>query len=259
MSEIKKGYVVLNLLPYKEKLKKDGIRSFSFLMSFFGIAGIVFVSLIHSYYSLTIESQEERNKKLTEVNKKLEIDIKEIATLKEQIKETLEKRQVVEKLQVNRSDGVNVFNELSRSLPEGVVLKAIKRTGDKVNLVGLTQSSSKVSNYVINLDATSVFDKPEIVEVKSVLMKATSSKKSMNMGNTLYGEDLKTNEFSVNVSLERTIVVEKEKKNTSASVAKPTIPSVSLNNANTALVTPISKANEVKEKANNEADKKGKE
>lgn len=251
MKEITKGYVVLNLLTYREKLKKEGLRNFGMLMGFFGLAGIVLVGLGHSYYSLQIKDQEIRNKKMTEVNKKLEGDIKEIATLKDQIKETIAKRQVVEKLQVNRSDGVNIFNELSKNIPEGVVLKSIKRTGDKVNLIGLTQSSSKVSNFVIDLDSTPVFDRPEIVEVKSVLMKAPVSKKNTSkLGNLLYGDDLKTNEFSVNVSLERKIIVEKK---TDKKAAPKSATSDSKNK------TPQERATEVKNQAKEDADKKVKE
>lgn len=202
------GFILINLLPYREKIKADKIRQFGLLMGFFALlaGGLIFTG--HTYLSVKIDEQESRNKFIEEENKKLDRDIKAIVNLKDEIKETLAKRQVVESLQVNRSDGVNIMNELANQLPEGSVLKSVERVGEKITIVGQTQSNAKVSNYMTNLDATPVFTNPELVEVKAITL--TSAK--TNSKQKTVADELKINEFTINVTMERKIEPKEEPK-----------------------------------------------
>jgi type IV pilus assembly protein PilN len=192
--KIEKGYIVINLLPYREKLKKEKIRQLSLLMGFFAVCAAAVVFVMYSLMNYELNEQNQRNSYIANENKKLDADIKEIANLKADIKDTLAKRQVVESLQVNRSDAVSILNDVSNQLPENTTLKWVKQEGNKITIVGDTTSNNKVSNYMTNLSATNFFINPELVEVKSVQITNTKA-------NSKVSDDQNLNEFTMNVYL----------------------------------------------------------
>lgn len=207
--ENKKGYVLINLLPYRERLKKEGIQKFGILMGLFvALSGAVILSG-HTYLSLKIDSQNTKNAFIQKENKALDGQIKEIATLRDEIKETLAKRQVVERLQVNRADGVNVMNEVSIRMPEGLVVKSINKVGEKVTIVGETQSNAKVAEYMTALDSSEVFELPQLIEVKSITARKAPGR---NAPRGVAVEEINSNEFSLTVNMERKVEVEEVKK-----------------------------------------------
>lgn len=207
--ENNKGYVLINLLPYREKLKKEGIQKFGVLMGLFVLLSGAVILSGHTYLSVKIDSQNARNSFIEKENKALDAQIKEIATLKDEIKETLAKRQVVERLQVNRADGVNVLNEVSIKMPEGLVVKSVNKVGEKVTIVGETQSNAKVAEYMTALDSSEVFELPQLIEVKSITAKKPVGR---NAPRGAAVEEINSNEFSLTVNMERKVEVEEVKK-----------------------------------------------
>ena len=80
-----KGYIFINLLPYREQIRKEQIKQFSLLMGFFAAIAAFIVFVMYSAFSLEIESQNSRNEYIQKQNKKLDNDIKSIALLKDEI------------------------------------------------------------------------------------------------------------------------------------------------------------------------------
>jgi type IV pilus assembly protein PilN len=75
-----------------------------------------------------------------------------------------------------------------RQLPDGVHLKAMKQTGQKVNVVGYATSNARVSTLMRNLEASPWLEAPTLIEVKA----------------TKLGKDnIILNEFILNVSISR--------------------------------------------------------
>ncbi len=212
---MEQGYIVTNLLPYREKLKKEKIKNLIMLLGIFAVASIVSLFLVSSYLSLLNDSQNSRNKFIESENKKLENEIKEIATLKEDIQQTLSKRKVVENLQTNRSDSVNVLNSISELLPEGTILKNVKQQENKITIVGTTTTNSKVSNYMSSLDDSPVFINSQVIEVKSIQV-PLSSVNAKKAGNNSKPIMITQSEFTINTELERKIEEEKVEKKPSS-------------------------------------------
>lgn len=196
MEEIQKGYVFVNLLPYREKNKKEKIQNITAYLVMYALIAISFIVLAYTYYSLEIDNQKDRNLYIEKENKKLDNKIKEIADLKDNIKQTLEKRKVVEILQVNRSDAVNLFNNIANELPEGTSLKTVNQKEedgkDKITITGITQSNNKVSEYMTKLEKAGYMN-PYLVETKAV----QTTKKQ---GNKIV-DDMLYNEFTIFVYL----------------------------------------------------------
>ena len=165
------GYVFINLLPYRERNKKEKITQIVMYLSFYVIVAITLLIVAYSYVSLEIDNQRDRNSYIEKENKKLDDIIKSIAELKDNIKQTLEKRKVVEVLQVNRSDAVNLLNKIANVLPEGTSLKSVTQKeesgADKITIIGITQSNNKVSEYMTALENAGYVN-PSLIETKAV-------------------------------------------------------------------------------------------
>ena len=174
-----KGYVFINLLPYREKNKKEKLKKVITYLSMFGLVSATLLVLAYSYISYEIDNQKSRNVYIEKENKKLDNKITEIAELKESIKQTLEKRKVVEVLQLNRGDAVNLLNNLANLLPDGTSIKSVQQKleegRDKITIVGITQSNNKVSAYMTSLEVAGYLN-PSLVETKAIQVKTTNSK-----------------------------------------------------------------------------------
>jgi len=196
MEEIQKGYVFVNLLPYREKNKKEKIQNITLYLVMYALISITLIVLAYSFYSFEIDNQKDRNSYIEKQNKKLDDKIKEIADLKDNIKQTLEKRKVVEVLQVNRSDAVNLFNNIANLLPEGTSLKTVVQKEedgkDKITITGMTQSNNKVSEYMTSLEKAGYVN-PYLVETKAI---QTTKKQG---GKVV--DDIMYNEFTIFVYL----------------------------------------------------------
>lgn len=163
----KGSYIFINLMPYRQEIKKEQIKQFSLHMAVYAIISCFVLFVTYSTFGVEIDKQELRNKHLADAVRKLDVEIKEIATLQSQITTTLEKRKVVEDLQVNRSDSVNMLNDLSLHIPDGVELTSLVQTNDKINIVGVTNANNKISNYMTNLSKTKTFINPQLTQMIS--------------------------------------------------------------------------------------------
>ena len=174
----------INLLPHREMKRAVRRREFNFILLGILVGCAAFWYLGKLYLDERIATQQRRNDVLVVENKKLTEQIDEIKKLKEQTAALLARKQVVETLQVNRSASVKLVDQLVRQLPDGVYLKAIKQTGQKINMVGLAQSNARVSTLMRNLESSPYLEKPELVEIKAIT-----------------DRNQRVNEFSLNISL----------------------------------------------------------
>ena len=176
----------INLLPHREEKRKARRQQFWLLAAVAAISGLVVWFVGHSVIAGYVESQEEKNVFLKEQIAELDKEIAEIKGLREQTEALLSRKQVIESLQVNRTETVQIFNELANQMPEGVYLRALKQTGSRINLVGYAQSNARVSNLMRNLEASPNLERADLVEVKAATL-----------------NNRRVSEFSLNVSIER--------------------------------------------------------
>ncbi len=172
----------VNLLPHREE-KRQALRQ-----QFYALSGLVAVLaafiwfLGYSFINNLIERQVEKNNFLKSEIAVLDKQIEEIKKLKEQTESLLQRKQVIESLQANRTETVHLFNELAKQLPSGVYLKSIKQEGQKVTLAGNAQSNARVSALMHNLDESPILERPVLIEIKAAQVgKRRMSEFSMNV------------------------------------------------------------------------------
>ena len=118
--------------------------------------------------SASIEHQQERNDILTDEIAELDKQIEEIIGLEARSSRLLARMEIIETLQRSRPEIVHVFDELVRMLPDGVYLTALKQTGNRIEMRGVAQSSTRVSAFMRNIDSSEWLADPalEVVETQ---------------------------------------------------------------------------------------------
>lgn len=157
----------INLLPHRELKRAARRRQLNVLLGVAVAIGMLSVVLGHMVISARQSSQEERNAYLTQEIAKLDAQIVEIKKIREQTQALLERKQVVETLQSNRTEVVHLFDQMIRLLPDGLYLKSFKQTADIVNIGGYTQSSARVSTLMRSLEDSPWFEQPSLIEIKA--------------------------------------------------------------------------------------------
>jgi len=122
---------------------------------------------MYQYYDRQISTQNDRNNFLATEIKKLDKDIAEINELRNQIQALLARKQIIETLQADRAQTVHLLEQMVRQMPEGVYLKSMRQTSQKVHVIGYAQSNARVSTLMRNIEASPWLDQPLLVEVKS--------------------------------------------------------------------------------------------
>ncbi len=75
--------------------------------------------------------------------------------------------EIIEKLQRSRPEIVHVFDEIVRTLPEGVYLTGVKQTEKRLKFDGIAQSSTRVSSFMRNIDGSQWLRNPELEVVQT--------------------------------------------------------------------------------------------
>lgn len=157
----------INLLPHREERRKRSRQHFATVSGGTAIVGIALAFLMYQYYERQISTQNDRNTFLGTEIKKLDKDIAEINELRNQIQALLARKQIIETLQADRAQTVHLLEQMVRQMPEGVYLKSLRQTAQKVHIVGFAQSNARVSTLMRNIEASPWLDQPLLVEVKA--------------------------------------------------------------------------------------------
>jgi type IV pilus assembly protein PilN len=157
----------VNLLPHRAERRQRQKKAFFFLTGLSAVAGLALVFAVWSVLQGQIASQRERNDFITAENRKLDLEIREIATLRQEIEALRSRQRAVEDLQADRNQPVHLMDELTRQVPEGIYLRSVKQTDRKVNVAGWAASNERVSEFLRNLQSNSKFlERPELVEIR---------------------------------------------------------------------------------------------
>ncbi|MGH8466170.1 MAG: PilN domain-containing protein, partial [Pseudomonas sp.] len=157
----------INLLPWRAERRKQRQREFMTMLGFAAIAGVVLSALIWFYYDRQVSGQGDRNTYLQAEIARVKEQNKEIDRLDRQKDRLLARKKVIEQLQAKRSQMVHLFDALVRTIPDGLVLTALKQEGDILTLEGRTQSNARVSAYMRNLESSGWMTKPELSVIEA--------------------------------------------------------------------------------------------
>ena len=158
----------INLLPWRERERAE--RKQQFLVSLGITAGLaaVLVFAADRYFVSMINNQAARNQYLTEQITKLDREIAEIRELQQQKRELTARMEVIQNLQGMRPVIVRLFDELVRTLPDGVYFNNLTSDETSISIQGVAESNSRVSALMRALDESEWFDNSALRQVAAV-------------------------------------------------------------------------------------------
>ena len=159
--------IKINLLPHRQQRRAKRQREFNLMLAMACIVGLTVLILGQTFISNSISEQESRNTRLSNAITKFDKDLVEIKALKSKINDVIERKKIVENLQVNRSQAVILLDEITRKLPEGVYLKSIKQQGSDISIIGVADTNARVATLVRNINNSEHLASPNLVEIKS--------------------------------------------------------------------------------------------
>ncbi|GHT92191.1 pilus assembly protein PilP [Betaproteobacteria bacterium] len=157
----------INLLPYKEEIRKAKRKQFYSMAVMFAILGAVIVGLVYTTVELAISNQRSTNKALQDAIDAAKDQVEEIAKIKAQTQALLGRKNAIESLQTDRANTVHLLSELVQQTPEGIYLIEVKQTGRAVMVKGYTQSNSRVSNFMRNIESSNWMAASQLIEVRA--------------------------------------------------------------------------------------------
>ena len=157
----------INLLPWREGQRKERKLAFLVALGVAALAAGVASFAAYLLYGSMIESQQHRNQQLRVEIKTLDKQIEEINNLEVAKQKFIARMEIIEKLQRSRPEIVHVFDEIVRTLPEGVYLTGVKQTDKRLRFDGVAQSSTRVSSFMRNLDGSRWLRNPELEVVQT--------------------------------------------------------------------------------------------
>jgi len=157
----------INLLPWREQERKVRRREFMVAAGGAIFAAVIFVLGGKVMYSSWTDAQREKNNLLTKEIVKLDAQIADIQDLENRKQRLVARMEIIEKLQRKRPEIVHLFDEIVKTVPEGIYLTAIKQTGNKLEIHGVAQSSTRVSTFMRNIDSSVWMDNPVLQVVES--------------------------------------------------------------------------------------------
>ena len=158
--------ILINLLPHREEARKRRKEAFQATMFASFLLGLAIAGAVYWWFQIMITDQQNKNAFLQAEIKVLEGQIKEIASIEDEIASLRARQKAVEDLQSDRNLPVHLLTELVKQLPDGVYITAIKQSGQMISMQGMAQSNERVSELLRNLASnTPWLTKPELVEI----------------------------------------------------------------------------------------------
>ncbi|KQP23221.1 PilN domain-containing protein [Pseudorhodoferax sp. Leaf267] len=163
--------ILINLLPHREAARKARRDAFHVTLGASALVGLLLAAVVYFWFQGQIETQRNRNGFLQSQIQTLDNQIKEIATIEQEIAALTARQKAVEDLQADRNLPVHLLNELVRQTPNGVYITSLRQENQSVTLAGVAQSNERISELLRNLtDSTPWLAKPELTEIVSATL-----------------------------------------------------------------------------------------
>lgn len=157
----------INLLPWREELREERRKRFLTALAAVLVVAVGAVVVADQYIGSEINRQTARNHHVSQQIALLDERIKQISELKTRRQQLVERMKIIQDLQGNRPVSGRIFDQLARTLPDGVYFTEVKMTGKTLSITGVAASNNRVSDLMRNLDASDWLEAPSLTEVKA--------------------------------------------------------------------------------------------
>lgn len=157
----------INLLPWRAERRKQKQQQFFSITALALLSTAAILMFVHFRIAGMIEFQAQRNQYLQSEIALLDQKIKEIAELEAKKNRLIAKMDVIQQLQTSRPEIVHMFDELARTIPDGVHLIDFVQADKLLTINGIAQSNARVSAYMRQLEASPWLQEPLLNVIES--------------------------------------------------------------------------------------------
>jgi type IV pilus assembly protein PilN len=157
----------INLLAWREAQRKERKLAFTVALGAAAVCACVATIAVYLLYDGMIDAQESRNQMLQAQIKILDRQIEEINNLEQTKRQFIARMEIIEKLQRSRPEIVHVFDQIVKTLPDGVYLTSVTQSDDHLKFTGVAQSSTRVSAFMRNIDSSQWMRNPTLEVIQS--------------------------------------------------------------------------------------------
>ena len=147
----------VNLLPWREAQRQRHKKQYISSLVLISIIVFAIFWLLSEVIEQQIRNQNSRNNYLTQQIDVLDRQIEQIKDIREKKGEIAQRMSLIEQLQVSKNVSPIVFDELARIVPAGVSFEKMSRTGNEIEIIGISESNNRLSSFMRNLERSEVF------------------------------------------------------------------------------------------------------
>ena len=156
--------IKINLLPYREKEKKENLRRQLTILSGTLVLVLLIMLAVQLYFSMSISGMETKirdaDARLIVLNKK----VGDIESFKRDKRELEQKLGVINSLETNRLFPVRMLDELNLLVPaKEAWLEKITQTGQELRIEGMARDNGAVARFMKSMEKAGFFQSVELV------------------------------------------------------------------------------------------------
>lgn len=157
----------INLLPWREELRQELKKEFLVVLGGTVVFALFVWIAANRVYDSWITNQNNRNAYVQRSIDELNQQVKEIKELEAKRRQLLDRMKVIQDLQGTRPLVVHVFDEMVRTLPDGVFYQSLGRADMTISISGVAESNNRVSSLMRQLDKSDWFESPNLTSVQA--------------------------------------------------------------------------------------------
>lgn len=164
----------INLLPWREQRRELRRKRFHKALAAVLLGSLAMLFGADRYLQAALERQRARNAFVQSEIAVLDARIVAIRELRERRAQLLERMQIIQDLQGNRPVIARIFDQLVRTLPDGLYFTALQMREQQIDIEGVAEANQQVSELMRNLDASPWLAAPGLTEVRAAESPGTS-------------------------------------------------------------------------------------
>ena len=158
----------INLLPWREEARSQRSRRMMIGSVALWVVAALIVLAGSQFVTYLQDVQNSRNGFLRAEISTLDDEIKEIQSLKERRDRLVSRMEVIQELQRDRTELVQILDDLVRQVPEGVFFSKLDIKNKRMDVGGRAQSNARVSSLMRNFEGSRLFHDPKLKVINVV-------------------------------------------------------------------------------------------
>lgn len=142
----------VNLLPWRDELRERHKKRFLQLVLLGALLAFGLQWVAGSYLQQQFQQQHSRISYLKSYIGQLDKQIHALKKVEQEHKALLTRLSVVEQLQVNRNKTTDFMNAIPLLIPDGVYVDKIKMNGQRIEIAGISDTTSRLATMLDNLE-----------------------------------------------------------------------------------------------------------